>query len=298
MLDSTTPLVSILMPAFNASETINFALASLMAQSYQNWECIIVDDGSTDQTVELIKAIPDPRIKLSLLGKNYGRGIARQKSLELAQGKYITMLDADDWLYPDKIAFQVGFLEKNPEVVLHSMAMAIVDGDEIVSVRRAENDIDRNLNDLHKIFIPHAPSMIRYSCIGDVTYDSRFKLAQDQDFLRRVLVGKRYYVSTKVGYCYSEVQSVNIRKIIKGYFYNSRGYLKLFPHFKHKALKYFILEVSKIPYTLVIFLAKGERHIIDSRSKITSVKDIEEFRISIKKIKDALVNKAPDKGLV
>ena len=290
MIDTVNPLVSVLMPAYNASQTINFALASLLAQSYQNWECIIVDDGSTDQTVDLIRAISDSRIKLTLLDRNYGRGVARQKSLELANGKYITMLDADDWLYPDKIAFQVNFLEDNPEISLHSMAMAIVDSDKLVSVRRAAENIDRTLSDLHRIFIPHAPSMIRCSSIGDVSYDSKFKLAQDQDFLRRVLVGKRYFVSTEIGYCYSEIQSVNIKKIIKGYFYNSRGYLKLFSSFGPKAAVYFAMEIAKIPYTLIVFLTRGERYILDLRSKAPSVEDIQKFSLSLNKVKKSLMN--------
>lgn len=289
-MSTSSPLVSVLMPAYNASDSILLALASLRAQTYQNWECTIVDDGSTDQTVELIKAISDPRIKLTLLDKNYGRGVARQKSLELAKGKYITMLDADDWLYPDKIAFQVDFLESNPEVSLHSMAMAIVDGDSIFSVRRAVVNIDKQLNHLHRTFIPHAPSMIRRSSIGNVTYDSKFKLAQDQDFLRRVIVGKRYFVSTKIGYCYSEIQSVNIKKIIRGYFYNSRGYLKLFSSFGLKSVIYFVIEISKIPYTLIVFLARGERYILDSRSKEPSIEDVEKFNNSLKEVKNSLMD--------
>ncbi len=284
MVNHRSPLVSVLMPAYNASQTIRFALASLISQTYQNWECIVVDDGSADQTTDIVRSIFDSRIRLVLLDKNYGRGVARKKSLESARGKYITMLDADDWIYPGKIASQVEFLESNLDVTLHSMAMAIVDGNSLVSVRKPAGLVDRKLDVLHRTFIPHAPSMIRRSDIGDISYDSNFKLAQDQDFLRRVLVGKRYVVCSDVGYSYSEIQSVGIGKIVRGYFYNSRGYLKLVQRFGWKSLIFFMLEISKIPYVLFIYLVRGERYILDARSQTPSVEDVARFSQALKEI--------------
>jgi len=288
MQSDSAPLVSVLMPAYNAAGTIQLAIASLIAQTYHNWECIVVDDGSSDETAVLVEAVDDPRISLVRLGCNYGRGEARRRSLQRAAGKYVTMLDADDWLYPEKIASQVEFLETNPDVTVHSMGMAIVDDSGLVSVRRPMTFIDRRLDSLHRTFIPHAPSMIRRSDIGGATYDRRFKLAQDQDFLRRILIGNRYVVSTDIGYCYTEIQSVSIKKVIRGYFYNSIGYIKLIPHFHLKALFFFIMELAKIPYTALVFIAKGQRYILDSRSTPPSSEDKQDFQNSFKQVVDAL----------
>lgn len=271
------PLVSVLMPAFNAANTIEFALASLFAQSYANWECVIVDDGSTDETRKLLSEVVDPRVKVICFPENQGRGMARRASLEAAVGKYITMLDADDWLYPDKIEKQVAFLERHEDVVLHSMGMAISDGDEIVSVRRVDATVDRNLDTLHRIFIPHAPSMIRRSAIGGVSYDSRFKLAQDQDFLRRVLIGKRYVVVSDIGYCYSEVQSVGVGKVLRGYFYNGMGYLKLVKYFGLASFIFALAEFAKPLVVLGRYLKGGRRYVLAKRSVSPGVADRNDF---------------------
>lgn len=274
---ASEPLVSVLMPAYNASSTIEFALASLFAQSYSNWECVIVDDGSTDGTANVLSRVIDSRLRVIRFEENVGRGAARIASLKSAKGVYITMLDADDWLYPDKLAQQVAFLESHPDVALHSMGMAISNGEELISVRRSQVVIDREFDLNHRLFIPHAPSMIRRSSIGDVSYDSRFKLAQDQDFLRRVLIGKRYIVVPEIGYCYNEVSSVNVKKIFKGYLYNSFGYLKLMQQFGLRAFFFAALELIKPIVLLWRYLRGGQKYVLASRSECPSNEDFAEF---------------------
>lgn len=274
---ASEPLVSVLMPAYNASSTIEFALASLFAQSYSNWECVIVDDGSTDGTANVLSRVIDSRLRVIRFEENVGRGAARIASLKSAKGVYITMLDADDWLYPGKLAQQVAFLESHPDVALHSMGMAISNGEELISVRRSQVVIDREFDLNHRLFIPHAPSMIRRSSIGDVSYDSRFKLAQDQDFLRRVLIGKRYIVVPEIGYCYNEVSSVNVKKIFKGYLYNSFGYLKLMQQFGLRAFFFAALELIKPIVLLWRYLRGGQKYVLASRSESPSIEEFAEF---------------------
>lgn len=275
---ASEPLVSVLMPAYNAANTIEFALASLFAQSYSNWECVIVDDGSTDETANVLSRFVDSRLRIFRFEKNVGRGAARIASLKNAKGVYITMLDADDWLYPGKLAQQVAFLESHPDVALHSMGMAISNGEELISVRRAEAVIDRKFDLCHRLFIPHAPSMIRRSSIGHVSYDSRFKLAQDQDFLRRVLVGKRYVVVPEIGYCYNEVSSVNVKKIFKGYLYNGFGYLKLARQYGLRACFFSALEFIKPVVLLWRYLRGGQKYVLASRSECPSYAEFSEFK--------------------
>ncbi len=274
------PLVSVLMPAYNAANTIEFALASLLAQSYINWECVVVDDGSTDATREVLSRFQDSRVRVIFFSQNKGRGVARRASLEAAVGKYITMLDADDWIYPEKLEKQVEFLEANQDVVLHSMGMAISDGEDIVSVRKTDAVVSRKFDRLHRTFIPHAPSMIRRNAIGNVSYDSRFKLAQDQDFLRRVLIGKRYVVVPDVGYCYSEVQSVSVSKVFRGYFYNGLGYLKLAGSFGFSAVLFALVEFGKPLVVLVRYLKGGRKYVLEKRSAVPCASDRADFEVA------------------
>lgn len=104
---NVTPLVSILMPAFNAASYIAESIQSILAQTYQNWELIVVNDGSNDQTLEIAKSFEaDSRIKI-ISQKNAGASAARNTGLKNAKGEYVQFFDADDILAPTKIEMQL-----------------------------------------------------------------------------------------------------------------------------------------------------------------------------------------------
>lgn len=108
------PLVSILIPTFNSAQFIADTIASVQQQTYSNWEIIVVDDASTDATVDLISKImeKDVRIQLQVLEKNSGTGVARNFGVAKAAGKYISFLDADDLWKPEKLEKQINFMQK------------------------------------------------------------------------------------------------------------------------------------------------------------------------------------------
>jgi len=110
-------LVSIIIPCYNYGWLLNETLESVLAQLHQNWECFIVDDGSTDSTrdVALQYAARDQRFHY-LYQENKGLSAARNLGLQAAQGIYIQLLDADDLLVADKLAIQIDFLNAHPEV--------------------------------------------------------------------------------------------------------------------------------------------------------------------------------------
>lgn len=115
-------LVSIITPTYNSERYIQETIKSVQNQTYSNWEMIIVDDCSTDNTVKIIEKIQktEPRIILFKLEKNSGAGIARNKAIELAQGRYIAFLDADDLWKPEKLEKQINFLTNNNQVFTFS----------------------------------------------------------------------------------------------------------------------------------------------------------------------------------
>lgn len=107
-------LVSIIMPSYNTADYISDSLSSILAQTYENWELIIVDDCSTDNTVEVIKTFNDPRIKLYQNEKNSGAAISRNYALRKATGKWIAFLDSDDTWDSKKLEKQIKFMiERN-----------------------------------------------------------------------------------------------------------------------------------------------------------------------------------------
>ena len=109
-----TDLVSIITPMYNASRFIAQTIESVQAQTYTNWELLIVDDVSTDGSIEIVDefAKKDARIKWSKAEKNGGAAKARNAALARAQGRYIAYLDADDLWYPEKLERQIAFLNE------------------------------------------------------------------------------------------------------------------------------------------------------------------------------------------
>ena len=120
-------MVSIIMPSFNSEKWIAEAIASVQSQTYADWELLITDDASTDQTVKIIKEIQqtDSRIKLFQLDVNSGSAKARNHSLSFAKGRYISYLDSDDLWQPEKLELQLAYMQK------HNLAMCYTDYDLI-----------------------------------------------------------------------------------------------------------------------------------------------------------------------
>lgn len=109
--------VSIIIPCYDQGQFLEETLESVWKQTYKDWECIIIDDGSTDNTFELAKKAAKADSRIHVLSQpNRGVNAARNRGILASKGKYIQFLDADDLIEPEKMETQVGFLEQNPEV--------------------------------------------------------------------------------------------------------------------------------------------------------------------------------------
>lgn len=106
-------LVSIVMPSYNGEKYILETIKSVQNQTYANWELLIVDDCSTDNTETVIKSVNDSRIRLLKNPKNSGAAVSRNYALREAKGKWIAFLDSDDLWYPQKLEKQLKFMTKN-----------------------------------------------------------------------------------------------------------------------------------------------------------------------------------------
>lgn len=114
------PLVSIIMPAYNCEHLIEQSFQSVFEQTYTNWELLVADDGSSDQTKAIIDryATQDARIRPCHNDKNQGLVRSRNKLLQLATGHYLCLLDADDWMAPEKLERQVAYLQSNDRMAV------------------------------------------------------------------------------------------------------------------------------------------------------------------------------------
>lgn len=106
-------LVSIIMPSYNTAPYIAKSIQSVINQTYQNWELIIVDDCSTDDTDAVVSGISDTRIRYLKNEKNSGAAVSRNYALREAKGRWIAFLDSDDLWMPEKLEKQINFMEKN-----------------------------------------------------------------------------------------------------------------------------------------------------------------------------------------
>ncbi len=110
-----TPLVSVVMPVFNTAEYLRAAIESILAQTYEHFEFLIIDDGSTDESVSVIQSYDDSRIVLIENEENLGISKTRNKGMAAASGKYIAIFDSDDIAPPNRLEAQVAYLEKHPD---------------------------------------------------------------------------------------------------------------------------------------------------------------------------------------
>lgn len=177
--------VSVVMPAYNVEKYIEESVNSILNQTFSDFEFIVVDDGSTDRTPEILRSFSDPRIRLLFNGKNEGNYPARNRGCRLAKGKYIAVMDADDVAMPERLEKQVGFMETNPDVQACGTAYRLMD-ENLVIVEPTEWEDIRYV--LMKTFcMLHPTLLIRKDDMEQLGYyktESRY--AEDYDLVLRL----------------------------------------------------------------------------------------------------------------
>jgi glycosyltransferase involved in cell wall biosynthesis len=205
------------MPIFNCSATLPYALTSLSVQTFENWECIVVDDGSSDDPERVIHGMNDSRIRYQRLNRNHGRGFARQRALEASTGEYVAFLDGDDWIVPTKLQKQWELFCSEPDLAAVSAGMAIanVSGD-LMGVRIPSTRAPVSRGRYRSVSMPPIsfPAAMLPSGLAKRTgFDVSFPTAEDADFLLRALLGKSYAVLTQPLYVYCEQGTMTLSKV-------------------------------------------------------------------------------------
>ena len=227
------PLVSVMMPCFNAEVTLPIALASVAAQTIPDWECVCLDDGSTDGTWNVLSEISrrDARFRVERFSENRGRGAARQRLLEMVTGEYLAFLDSDDWMYPTRLAHEVRWLQADAKIAAVSACAAITLGSEqLVGVQRPHAETSLPIVAAFEEPVPppllFPTSMIRTELAQRTGFDRTFKRSQDSDFLVRALLGRHYALGSEVLYAFSQASAASLDKTLDGYYYRMRAHAK------------------------------------------------------------------------
>lgn len=206
------PNVSIIMPAYNSGRFIEESIRSVIAQTYTNWELLVSDDCSTDNTASIVASFEDPRIHYLRNAHNMGAARTRNNALKAAKGRYIAFLDSDDLWTPDKLEKQIAFMEQ------HHYAFTFAD----------YQIINEDGSPQHKVL--HMPASLTYhtylrnTAIGCLTvvidkeqtgYFEMPDIKSSHDFALWLLIMKRGFVAYSVPAClasYRLVASSNTAK--------------------------------------------------------------------------------------
>lgn len=189
---ASLPVVSVIMPAYNAAAYIRQAIDSVLAQTDGRFELLVINDGSTDATESIIKSYTDPRIQL-LTQANAGPSAARNAGLRSARGDFIVFLDSDDQMTPDFIAQHLSAFEQMPQADLIYCDDALIDehGRPLRTIVRADYpDRRRLIADLFRNGYPVIPfrTCVRRSVFDKIgLYDERLGVSEDYDMLRRFI---------------------------------------------------------------------------------------------------------------
>ncbi len=193
------PKVSVIIPSYNHEKYISETIHSVLNQSYQDFEIVITDDYSSDNTIKIIKEFNDPRIRLFCFPKNRGAAVAANNCIQEARGELIAMLSSDDIFTADKLAKQVSYLEENQDVGAVFSYAHIIDDDG--------NDFNQENHFYKQIFIQpnrnrfewlnhfffkgnclcHPSALVHKKCYDELgKYDERFAQLPDFDFWIRL----------------------------------------------------------------------------------------------------------------
>lgn len=189
----TTPLVSVIIPAYNVEAWIGQTLNSVLRQTLSDWECIVIDDGSSDNTPIVVSSVDDNRVRLIAQG-NAGVSAARNAGLEVARGRYIAFLDADDLWHPRALEHMCAALSAQPSCALcwadfvrfedKTNIMLPLPGTRLWHTGNAWEDM------LVDCFMQFGAICVRADAAKDVYFDTSLQICEDRDWLLRLLRGR------------------------------------------------------------------------------------------------------------
>jgi glycosyltransferase EpsE len=211
------PKVSIIMGVLNGKDRILTAVDSIKNQTFENWEFVICDDGSTDGTFELLLDISkdDQRIKPIKNEVNLGLARTLNHCLEVSRGEYIARMDDDDYSYPDRLEIQVDFLNNHPEYDIVSSAIDIFDGEKVLYKKKPISETPQITDFLWGSCFEHPATIFRANKLKEVNgyrFAKETRRAEDYDLFMRM------YAAGMKGF--------NIEKSLLKYYVNEQAMKK------------------------------------------------------------------------
>lgn len=191
MEQKKTPLVSVVLTVYNRPEKVCKTIESILNQTFKDFELLIIDNASTDDTVERIKKFDDPRIRLIVNERNMGQTYSLNRGLDEAKGKYIARIDSDDIMLPKRLQKQVSFMEKHDDYVLcGAWVRFISDQDELSdTLKLCSTDKGLRFMQTFACGMSHPAAMFRRSTLEEhgIRYNKEVSIAEDYEMWFKLL---------------------------------------------------------------------------------------------------------------
>ncbi len=183
---NNNPKISVIMPAYNSEQFIAEAIDSILKQTFQDFEFIIINDGSTDNTVNIIKSFNDDRIVFINNSENNGIAIALNQGLKIAKGQYIARMDSDDIALPNRFEKQVSYMDKHPDVGVLGTQFEFFGEENRITANTEELNV---LELFGSCNIGHPTVMIRKELFDkfNLRYNDEYKYCEDYELWSRML---------------------------------------------------------------------------------------------------------------
>ena len=223
------PLVSIGMPTFNCEETLAVAIRSILNQTYERWELLVMEDGSSDGSLEVARSFSDPRIRVYGDGSHKGIVPSLNEAVAMSRGEYFARMDADDVAYPERLERQIEYLQWHPEIDLLGCRMLMFKDDGIAFGCRptpeTHEQICRRPSD--GFHVAHATWMGRTRWFRAHPYDPDNPRAEDQVLLLRSYATSHFACLPEILYGCREDRLL-LRKILVSRYGFAKGIVREF----------------------------------------------------------------------
>ncbi|MFC6040249.1 glycosyltransferase family 2 protein [Paenisporosarcina macmurdoensis] len=231
------PKITIGIPFYDNEKTLEIAIKSVLTQTYQNWELLLVNDGSKDKSIDIAKKFDDPRIKLLNDGENKGLIYRLNEMIDITKTDYFFRMDSDDIMHPQRIEKQLNFLLENTSIdIVGSSAIIIDEDNQVYGSRFVNNDINNKRLTLYFGKFIHPTIAGKTDWFKKHKYDPLFYRSEDHELWVRTIEESNFYNIKEPLLFYRVPKVININNYINSIKTNRKIYRKYEANIFHKLI--------------------------------------------------------------
>lgn len=217
MSPQSSPCVSVGMPIYNCAATLDVAIRSVLNQTFWDWELLLIDDGSVDETVRTAQSYRDPRIRIFSDGTREGLAARLNQAIGLSRGKYFARMDGDDVSFPERFGLQVRYLDQHPEVdLLGGGVLTFGQGGKLLGARKAPTTHEHICQRPWRgFYLAHPAWMGKIEWFRKYLYRAEALRCEDQELLLRTHEYSRFAAVPEIVFGYRE-EKLSLNKILTG----------------------------------------------------------------------------------